>query len=349
MHGLRHPVLLLPLLVSAAPTAPAPPAPEPDAPVPERPLLKPWYRVARTNAGVAVEYGQVAVVFEGTGAQRLLPPLLELLDGTRTLDEIVAALGPAVEPATRAALGRLARHDLLTDGPAPDPAEPAAPFALFLAAAGVADTATVARRLASLRVGVVGESPVAERLPSLLAGAGAGRVERLPWEDAVAGRRLVVVAPGTPELPLLDRWNAAALRERVPWLQVLPPNGRFAAIGPLFLPGETACRHCFLLRRAANVEYGDELAHLERAAASYPFPTPIAAALAGLVAFLALRWALGGDRVLTGAFYALELGPALALTYHRVHRVPRCRACSPSAVVAPPSPWFGEAARDARA
>ncbi|HSC92829.1 MAG TPA: TOMM precursor leader peptide-binding protein [Gaiellaceae bacterium] len=334
--------------MSSAASSPSPRLalrPEPAASVPHRPLLKPWYRVARTPGGMALEYGQVAVVFEGGAAHSLLPRLLGLLDGTRTADEVVALVGPAVEPATRAALARLAAHGLLTEGPALDEDDAVASLAAWLAAAGVAEPATAAVQVAALRVAVVGEGPVADRLPGLLASVGVAAVDRPAWERIGGQAGLVVVAPDAGELPRLEEWNESALREGVPWLQVLPPNGRFAAVGPLFVPGETACRQCFLLRRAANVEFGEELEHLERAPGAYPFPAPLAAAVAGLAAFLGLRWALGGDRMLAGAFYALELGSALALTYHRVHRVPRCPACSPTFGVAPPSPWFGESAR----
>ena len=39
------------------------------------------------------------------------------------------------------------------------------------------------------------------------------------------------------------------LESRTPWSQVLPFNGRFAAIGPLFVPGQTCCAACFEQRR----------------------------------------------------------------------------------------------------
>ena len=331
---LHRSLLLLHLLVSDAGTKP----------LPDRPLLKPWYRLAAVPGGLVLEYGQVAVVFEGAGSRTLLPPLLALLDGTRTAAEVIAAVGPAVEPATRAALDRLAAHDLLTDGPALDRHRPATPLAELLAAAGVAPANALAERIETTRIAIVGEGPAASALQALLALSGVGGVDRTSWKRPVPEGDLVVVAPAAQELPRLEQWNVLALRERVTWLQSLPPNGRFATVGPLVIPGETSCRRCFLLRRAANVEFGSELEQLEREPATYPVPAPLVAVLAGLTAFVALRWVLGGDRILAGAFYGLELGAALALTYHRVHRVPRCPECSPTVTVAPPSPWFGAAA-----
>ena len=93
-----------------------------DAAVPERPLLKPWFRRCSLPDGLVLEHGRATVRFRGAAATRLLPLLVPLLDGGRTVPEIVAAVGAAVEPATRNALGLLARHGLLADGPAVDPA-----------------------------------------------------------------------------------------------------------------------------------------------------------------------------------------------------------------------------------
>ena len=50
--------------------------------VPERPLLKPWYRHASFERRTVLEYGDAAVILEGAAANRLLPELLPLLDGT---------------------------------------------------------------------------------------------------------------------------------------------------------------------------------------------------------------------------------------------------------------------------
>src|SRR5437762_2498520 len=61
--------------------------------IPESPHLKPWYRVARQGETLVLEYAHRAVVFRGAAVARLVPPLLPLLDGTRTLDGIVAGVG----------------------------------------------------------------------------------------------------------------------------------------------------------------------------------------------------------------------------------------------------------------
>src|SRR5689334_16215361 len=84
----------------------------------ERPLLKPWYRLAAEGGRSVLRYAGSILEFEGAAAERLIPHLLPLLDGTRTVDEVVAELGEPVRPAVEHALSLLRAHDLLTE-PAP--------------------------------------------------------------------------------------------------------------------------------------------------------------------------------------------------------------------------------------
>ena len=81
------------------------------------PYLPPWYRIAAGSAKVVVEYGQRIVCFEGAAAELLLPVLLPLLDGMRTVEEIVVMLGEPARPAVENALARLVDHGLLVEEP----------------------------------------------------------------------------------------------------------------------------------------------------------------------------------------------------------------------------------------
>ena len=65
-----------------------------------------------------LEHGQRIVALEGRRRSRLVPALLPLLDGTRTVDEIVGMLGEPARPAVENVLARpRATHGLLVDGP----------------------------------------------------------------------------------------------------------------------------------------------------------------------------------------------------------------------------------------
>ena len=308
--------------------------------VPELPLLAPWYRLVEEGDVVVLEHAHRAVVLEGAAVRRLLPALLPLLDGTRTLEEIVAAVGSAAAEAVRRALALLTEKDLLVAGPPPGCAgEPRAAVEELAAAAGVAP-AGVAERIAAARVAVAGGATAAGEVARLLRRAGIGTVRRPAFGDTGDGDDLVVVAPAAGELGALEDRNERALATGVPWLQLLPFDGRLAAVGPLFLPGETACWACYRIRRAGAdglAEAGRLLEAVPPRASAGPSLT---AATAAVAADLVVRWLGLRDPRLPGVLFAVEPDRGLLSTAHEVLRVPRCPACSAAATLAPPAPWF---------
>jgi bacteriocin biosynthesis cyclodehydratase domain-containing protein len=314
------------------------------APLPQRPVLKPWYRLLHREGNVLLQYGETLVSFEGRAAARLLPALLPLLDGARSVDEIVEILGPAVRSAVEQALALLDEHELLTD-PAPEEiVESERRSAGFLAATdplgrSEAELLAVVR---AARVAVAGAGALAAEVASSLRRSGVSDLERLSL-DAPSGElqrfQLVLVVPTGEELPALPAWNGAALAGGVPWLQVLPFDGLFSAVGPLYVPGETGCYVCFRTRRAANVDYGPEFLALQEVGARLPAAASLEQTVAGLSATLALRWLAHRDQFLPGTWYALELSLQPALGAHVLYRVPRCPGCSGLGATAQPLPW----------
>ncbi len=304
--------------------------------VPERPLLAPWYRLVEDGDRLVLEYGQAVVVLEGAAVRTLLPPLLPLLDGTRTVEDVIARLGTAAGPAIESALETLARHGLLTEGP--DAPRRVRSSANSFAAAYGLPPSLVAERLGSAAIGVVGTSEQGPDVARLLLAAGVGEVRRLTWDDRHTSGFAVVI-PATHERPLLGLWNAAALAGGSPWLPVLHFDGRFAAIGPLLVPGESCCYECLLLRRAANLEYGEALGAIEATPARATADPAFESLVAAVAAHVVLRWVAGRDTTLPGVLHAVEPQPALAITEHTVLRVPRCPACSPVDRLAAPLPW----------
>jgi bacteriocin biosynthesis cyclodehydratase domain-containing protein len=305
-----------------------------------RPLLAPWYRAVGDGDRLLLEYAQSVVLLEGGAVRTLLPALLPLLDGTRTLDELAARLGPAVRPAIDAAVELLRQRGLVVDGP--DAAGDLREAGRAVAAAYGITPAAAAERLRSAAVGVAGSGGARLDLVRLLGGSGLRKLVRLRWSSR---RRveLAILVPAADELDRLPAWNRAALATGSPFLLVRPWDGRMAAVGPLVLPGQTCCYDCVLLRRAANSAYGDDLAEIEA--------TPLAAAdraleamTAALAAHLAVRWLVGGDRAVPGVLHTIEAQPALRLGEHLVLRVPRCPACSVAERAAPPLPWHAAVA-----
>jgi bacteriocin biosynthesis cyclodehydratase domain-containing protein len=150
----------------------------------------------------------------------------------------------------------------------------------------------------------------------------------------------------------LDRWdpalvgdvNAGAIRGRRPWLLVQAPGVREGTLGPLFVPGQTACWACLESRLVSHmsfhVEYQEFQEHLRSSrATSRPWGgiEPHAQVLAGLAALEVIKFVTGyATPKVLGAFVAVDW-LALKMQQHHVLRVPRCMACRPPRVVK--FPW----------
>lgn len=319
--------------------------------LPQRPYLKPWYRVAKVDGRLVLEYAQSAVVLEGKAVEKLLLPLLPLLDGTRTLEEINAEVGEAAAPAVTNALTMLAGRGVLTDGPPlPDDAPtPVVETAHFLSAnSGEHSVGESKELLDRSAITVLGAGATALEIAELFDAAGVSALTAIDWSQTASApdADLIVVAPEPRDLPRLVDWNRLALDRDLPWLQALPFDGHMAAIGPLYVPGETCCYECYRRRRAANVSYpSDDYWALEGNPATYPSSPPLRHVVAGLAAALALQWLsdrAGSDTTspVTATMHALAWGQTFELTSHRVHRVPRCPVCFPDDL-GTPAPWHG--------
>jgi len=306
-----------------------------------RPLLAPWYRAVGDGDRLLLEYAQSVVALEGGAVRTLLPALLPLLDGTRTVDELAARLGPAVTPAIEAAVDLLRDRGLVVDGP-DAPADLRDACRAAAAAYGLAP-ATAAERLRRATVGVVGRGRVRLDLLRLLGAAGIRSLRGLGWSSR---RRigLAILVPAADELDRIPAWNRAALATGAPFIVVRPHDGRMAAVGPLVLPGQTCCYECVLLRRAANSAYGDDLAEIEATPLAVPTDPALETVAAAVATHLAVRWLVGADRTVPGVLHAIETRPGLRLSEHAVLRVPRCPACSVAERAAPPLPWHAAAA-----
>jgi bacteriocin biosynthesis cyclodehydratase domain-containing protein len=304
--------------------------------VPDRPLLAPWYRLVENDDRLLLEHGQSVVVLEGAAVQKLLPHLLRLLDGTRTVAELVDRLGAAAQPAIEHALETLASRGLLVEGPRVEPDVQATAYA-FAATHSLAPARVVAR-LRTAVIGIVGEAVAGAEISRLLLAAGVGEVRRRSWGEGDEVD-LVIATPAANEISLLGSWNRTTLADGTRWLPVRPFDGRLAAVGPLVIPGESCCYECLLLRRAANLEYGDDLTRIEGALLAATADPAFEALVVALAAHVVLRWIAGHDRTVPGVLYAVELQPLPAITDHKVLRVPRCPVCSSAEQLAPVLPW----------
>ena len=304
----------------------------PEAAVPRRPLLSGLYhavplgpdRVEVCNAGRSI-------ILTGAGFGTSLAPLLALLDGTRSGDEL-STLFPQFLPVLQ---GLTARGLLLDAGDAVD----GPGIATATAVPEAPPPEETARRLRESTVSLAGAGPVSLSVAVLLAKAGLGsltveRSHRLTSREVAANPMLrgdaigrdasdvtrecvAGVAPiavtGTSDAldadlvvveqryqqsgmhpPAADAALAAGVRYVVHGQDALE-----ATIGPVVQRGGRPCHRCAETRRQGNVAHIDEhMAYLGHRSVSAPEPAALLAAhtsvIAGVLTNLALRTLLAG-------------------------------------------------------
>ena len=286
----------------------------------ERPILAPHLSFHPSGGDSALLVSEIgAHPVEG----RIYVDVLPLLDGTRALGEVTAALS--------------GRHSALQVRTA----------LAALAARGVAVSAEYAmdRRMAAFW-SALGATPLfaEERLaaaPAALRGAGAGRIAG-PLADmgvraAAAGgdaALAVRVAPG-----YLDDSLAEANRRRLArggdWIPVAPDGAR-ALFGPVFRPSAGGpCWACLAHRVRGASEAESFLRARGAGAAPRLGPPALAEAALRLAAAGIAQWIVFGGEAPLGA-HAMSLDAAdLGARRHRVTRRPQCPACGDPAARRP--------------
>jgi bacteriocin biosynthesis cyclodehydratase domain-containing protein len=149
---------------------------------------------------------------------------------------------------------------------------------------------------------------------------------------AAAGADLVIAPTDGPSPGVHRRVNDACLSLRVPWLPVVL-FGNDVALGPLVVPGQTACFTCYELRMKGNLIFADEYLAFENhllnggPQAAQGGLKAYAPVVAGLTVVEAIKF-------LTKFTYPLALGRLIRFNFvnyqyivHPVLRLPRCLRC----------------------
>jgi bacteriocin biosynthesis cyclodehydratase domain-containing protein len=323
-------------------------------------VFKRWYVIKESPDALSFRYGDSVVVLKGGATRHLIPALLPLMDGTRTVEEMTSAVSAELAPGVENAVTHLEQRGLVylaAEGPAGsrateagerDVAATVAPSGVlagaeFLTATGTVTSPDVARgRLDEHRVAVAGTGPASSAMITLLAESGVGQVERIGLDATPAILRdftFTIAVPAGAEMPQLPDLNVSALAADAPWMQVLPFDGTLSAVGPIFIPMESCCFNCYVVRRETNDDLPEESKGGYTSAAYRPEAPALVTMQAGLATLLASRWLVAADSTLPGELYAIEFHPAALVTRHRVFRVPRCADCSPLARVASAQAW----------
>jgi bacteriocin biosynthesis cyclodehydratase domain-containing protein len=250
------------------------------------------------------------------------------LDNGSVLDhETLAELGAALT-----ALGLL-EPDTEPTGSAIAPLDQSANFC-----AASVDTRTSAQARESLRaatVWVLGSH--AATMTSALANCGlrtrsVASVAELRQADAQTD--MLVASSGEVGFETI---NAACLANGMTWLPIADFDGEAARIGPLIIPGQTACHECVITRLSANVSF----ATLYRDLLDAP-PAPAPAALRDWVEAVAtmivVQWLGAQEATLPGTLHTL-VPRSREIRVATVLRVPRCAQCGAPDYLPAAAPW----------
>ncbi|MDQ7843931.1 MAG: TOMM precursor leader peptide-binding protein [Armatimonadota bacterium] len=311
-------------------------------PADARPRLYPWFRVVRDRDAYLFEYGGQLVRIAGPQAVPLLTALLPLIDGRLTVEEIQRRLGEWDGEAVVRVLSALKGNGIVAvAGSSPLSGEDGDLLTAIMG--GRENDAPVDRA----RVGVLGTGSLAQAVTRLISASGVVAARAVTVDDPPTTLDLVVVAVQGEDLSRLDSWNRRMLECRQSWLLVLPFDGAYGTVGPLFIPGETACYACFQTRRRSVLEDPDIARLYDDLPAYHPMGAGVTSLLAGLAVHLALRWILRRDAWIGGMLYAVGLMPHPTVSAHEVWPVPRCPVCRPLSQHTP-APWFPEQAEPAQ-
>lgn len=325
-------------------------------------------------------------VLRGNTVKQVFGHLLPLLNGEHTTDQLVDRLdGVAPAETVRTMVQRLADLGVLEDGSANGhsglPAEQARAYhhqvMFFNIVRQAEDGAKYQKALLDSRLFVIGASELAARMASECATAGVGTVvglnlggERLNGQgnghgriitteldpddlDAVGKRlaadppSLLVLALDRPQPVVLDRVNQMSQDLKIPLLHA-GVNFKEGVVGPLVVPGQTACLKCHYLRVIRNYNFYEEYVQWEKWSGQQgqqqrgasPSLGPLTSMVAAMATLEAVKMLSSfHEPELYGKFLTIN-SLTLEVISHQVLRVPRCPSCGKLRGKASLTPWI---------
>lgn len=269
---------------------------------------------------------------EGPACRHVLPWLVPRLDGTRTFGELLEAPDrPCPRELLQEALDGLTTSGCLA---AADDAD--SDLELSLAALGF-DSEAAHQRLQHVKVLVCGRSPLAEQIVAVARPQGlAAEIRALESIDCQADseRVLPVVVESDWSSQQLEAFNESALAGRQDWMLVGAWNQR-VLVGPIFVPGETACYVCYRRRLDSHRQHQaawQVFDQWQRGQSPLPEPAPVVPALGALAAawtgWEALLHLMGQRVARTRGCVLVYYPEEMRLELERVLRIPWCPQCA---------------------
>jgi molybdopterin-synthase adenylyltransferase len=323
-------------------------------------------QLIETNDGLLLKRGRVVVKVQGAESAQMVQALLAIAaDGEATRQELCEPFPPPVRPAVRELMEAMEARGLLTDASRPDdPPGREEPIDIFYWHFDKR-ASDVRRTFENARVTVLGVNCVSRQLVSALGQCGIDSVEvidypllgnvrlfgedgrvldeqwpdRLPrprsyreWLDATGGREAgcLVLTSDFGGQHLLRDWNRHCIHERIQFLPVVLQD-LIGYIGPLVVPGESACLECLRARENSHMDDPDVRRAPEYVAYHGQVINafhPSMASVLGDIAALELHKLYGQlmrSRLVGRLIEVNLLVPQL--TERRVLKLPRCAAC----------------------
>jgi ribosomal protein S12 methylthiotransferase accessory factor len=312
-------------------------------PAPRKLRLSPFVSVIPAPSGVFVRSDLRSFTLSGGSVDDFLRRALPLLDGTRDAEQIGSAFPDYSRESVVALLDQLERHGIV-QSEAGIQAPRLDELRAFLASwnRGARDLASAVE---SARVAVIGSTDWATSAHVQLLEAGMTPEHLvLPEEDepsfaALHDVSLLIVAAHPDDLRLLDRVARIADKAGVRYL-VAQVEGLKAILGPVVVPGETACWECLRRRQLANRFDFEESAQLHAALLSgvaprrRPLGPPGASTLVASLIVIECVKLLSGytPSQLVGRQLEIDL-VTLAARTHDVIRLPWCDVCGGAAAL----------------
>lgn len=333
---------------------------------PQQKLKSPAVHVVDTDDGAIIKRGCTELKIGGKGAAETVRKVLAATAaGGATQPEICELFLPSAAPLVRQLIQQLLARHLLAPVEEAESAtrEPESPLDIFYWHFD-AKAAQVAERLNKLSFVILGVNCISRQLAASLTasgvenfrvldhprlrnlrffdGAGTLKADQWPaslrspqeWQDGIDPESLgcLIATSDFGGQETLHEWNRFCLQYRKHFLPVVLQD-LVGSVGPLVIPGETACLECVRLRRNSHIE-DYELQRITEGSAfegqgAIGFHPSMASILGDIAALELTKFysdVLPQPKI--GVLIEVNL-LATGLTSRKVMKAPRCPACSP--------------------
>jgi SagB-type dehydrogenase family enzyme len=200
------------------------------------------------QSGLLFEGARGTQILNGRAARGFIPALIQRLDGTRHFSDLLHAFAPVPPQSVHDALALLYSRGLLEDGVAeiddPALADCAAFCGRYIDVTRVnRNRGEALSRLASTRLAWAASDAAARSLSHALQGQGIGSLRHLQDPDQLTDLPDLLILVSEGDDALTQEWLALAWQRRFPVLHARITRD-VVEIGPLFMPGKSACYSC---------------------------------------------------------------------------------------------------------